>query len=100
MNLYLRVRISKGGIQMNYIERLKNIDDFFNNISIEEFEQKLEAAGILEIEPSSNYDMELSLSLRGIIDQSRNLIYISEKNELSNESHNSYEFSKDYSKAV
>ena len=56
---------------MNEIERLNKIDDFFNKLSIEGFEQKLEAAGINEIMPSNSNDMELSLSLRHVIDQNK-----------------------------
>lgn len=54
---------------MNSIERLKRIDDFFENLSIEEFEQKLEAAGINEIKSSSCDNKELSLSLKNIINE-------------------------------
>lgn len=84
----------------NIVERLKRIDNFFENLSIEEFEQKLEAAGINEIKPSSGVDMELSLSLRYVIDQNRNLLYINkkEKNNLKEIEYNL--FSKDYAEAV
>lgn len=84
---------------MTYIERLKKVDDFFNNISVEEFEKKLESAGILEIEPSSNADMEFLIPSRVSVDQNRNSIYIPEKND-NNEFYNSYTVSKNYPKAV
>lgn len=84
----------------NIVKRLKKIDEFFQSLSIEEFEQKLEEAGINEIKPSSSVDMELSLSLRYVIDQNRSLIYINkkEKNDLKEIEYNLY--SKDYAKAV
>jgi len=83
----------------NIVERLKKIDNFFENLSIEEFEQKLEAAGINEIKSSSSVDMELSLSLGYIIDQNRNFLYIKKKEE-SNLKEIEYNFLSDYAKAV
>lgn len=85
---------------MEYNDRLRNIDDFFKELSVEEFERKLEVAGILDIEPSSNDDMEFSLSLRYVIDRNRNMVYISEKNEIDIEPNNSYIPSENFIKAV
>lgn len=47
---------------MDINERLKQIDDFFEDLSIEEFEEKLEKAGINNIKSCSNSNMEMLLS--------------------------------------
>lgn len=43
-------------------ERLKRIDDFFKNLSVQEFDEILGKAGINEIKSSSSSNMELLLS--------------------------------------
>lgn len=60
---------------MELSKRLKRIDDFFEDLSIEEFDEMLEAAGINEIEPSSSSGMELSLSLNSNMYLNENKLY-------------------------
>lgn len=44
---------------MTHEERLKQIDEYFKNLSIEEFEQNLIDCGINEIKPASYFGYEL-----------------------------------------
>lgn len=82
------------------VKRLERIDEFFKKLSIEEFEKKLEIAGINEIESSSNAGMELSLFSTYAVTQDKKLLYIRKKDKI-NDGENSYDlFSRDYAKAV
>ena len=47
---------------MGTYERLRKIDEFFNNLSIEEFETILIRSGIEDIKPTSEANMEMVLS--------------------------------------
>lgn len=61
---------------MNYKDRLKKIDDFFDNMSIEEFDVMIEKSGIYSIKPSSNYGMELKLNLSNVIEKNKEMLYL------------------------
>jgi len=44
---------------MDIEERLKRIDEHFEHLTVEEFEKKLERAGINEIKSSADFGMEM-----------------------------------------
>ena len=44
---------------MDFNERIKAIDDFFSNLTVEEFEKIAIECGVNEIKPASSFGMEL-----------------------------------------
>lgn len=85
---------------MNINKRLKEIDDFFESLSIEEFDEKLEKAGINNIRASSDSNMELLLSSTYVTEPSEDVQYFSKK-EILTEKVNYYNlYFDDYAEAV
>ncbi|MHC1685038.1 MAG: hypothetical protein AB6733_19220 [Clostridiaceae bacterium] len=68
---------------MNLNEKLNRIDEFFLNLTNEEFENMLDRCGISEIESSKESGMELSLSessniINKILKKDKQNLYITE----------------------
>lgn len=63
---------------MKLKDRLKKIDNFFDDMSIEEFDTMIEKSGIHSIKPSSNYGMELKLNLSDVIEKNKEMLYLSQ----------------------
>lgn len=84
-----------GGVIMKSNERVNLIDDFFKNLSIEEFEQILIRSGIDEIKPASDFDVEMLL-------QTGKYFYASESlyTEVNKDKHNYYEANNNLSGAA
>ena len=64
---------------MDIKDRLKKIDDFFDNLSTEEFDKMLENTGIYDIKASGNYNMELKLNLANTLGKNKEKLYSHEK---------------------
>ena len=60
---------------MDIKEQIKKIDDFFNNLSIEEFEKMAIEAGINEIKSSNDYGMKLLLDSKDVAYMKNNFLY-------------------------
>ena len=85
---------------MNINEQIKNIDDFFKNLSIDEFERIAIDAGINESKSSSDYGMELLLDSNNVAYTKDNSSYSKDSNYISVEENDFDLFSIDYGKAV
>ncbi|MDQ2085172.1 hypothetical protein RBH29_01820 [Herbivorax sp. ANBcel31] len=53
------IKFKMEGDYISFKERLKMIDEFFDNLTMEEFEDTAIECGINEIKPSSHFGMEL-----------------------------------------
>lgn len=85
---------------MSINKRLKEIDDFFENLSIEEFDKKLEKAGINDTRISNDSSVELLLSSIYLTEQDLDVQYINKK-EVLTEKKNYYNlYYGDYAEAV
>lgn len=85
---------------MSSSKRIKRIEEFFDNLTIEELEKRLELAGIYEIKPSSNAGMELLLNSKDASDQNMDLLYVNKKDTFQQRI-NSYDvYTNNYTKAV
>lgn len=78
---------------MGFKDRLKRIDNFFDSMSVEEFDTMLEKTGIHEIEASSNSGMELKLNLSNILEKNKEGLYLSQTDTIMDidEKFNSYD---------
>lgn len=85
---------------MNINKRLNQIDNFFENLSIEEFDKKLEKAGINDIKPSSDSNMELLLSSIYVTESDVDLQYINKKEIVVGKQNYYNLYSDDYAEAV
>lgn len=63
---------------MKLKDRLKKIDNFFDDMSIEEFDTMIEKSGIYSIKSSSSYGMELKLNLSDVIEKNKEMLYLSQ----------------------
>ena len=85
---------------MNINKRLNQIDNFFENLSIEEFDKKLEKAGINDIKPSSDSNMKLLLSSIYVTESDVDLQYINKKEIVVGKQNYYNLYSDDYAEAV
>lgn len=85
---------------MNINKRLNQIDNFFENMSIEEFDKKLEKAGINDIKPSTDSNMELLLSSTYVTESYVDLQYINKKQIVTGKQNYYNIYSDDYTEAV
>lgn len=85
---------------MNINKRLEQIDNFFESLTIEEFDKKLEKAGINEIKPSSDSNMELLLSSPYIIEADLDIQYENKKEVYTGQENYNNLYYDNYAKAV
>lgn len=85
---------------MNINKRLEQIDNFFESLTIEEFDKKLEKAGINEIKPSSDSNMELLLSSPYIIEADLDIQYENKKEVYTGQENYNNLYYDNYAEAV
>ena len=85
---------------MDLTKRLKKIDEFFDSLSIDEFEKMAIAAGINEIKSHRDFDAELLLDFKTTSNKLDNTIYINHNFYNSSHKDNFDLYNKDLSEAI